>query len=79
MGHVPLLGRYILNSIYIAGMVTTIGAIGNSETRFCAARRGDVAIAEGKMTRLTVNPDDCHAFDDSGRVLRRHKAPELVA
>ena len=63
----------------LGGASISHGAIGNSETRFCAALPGDVAIAEGKMTRLTVNPDDCHAFDAAGRVLRRHRAPELVA
>ena len=63
----------------LGGNSIAYGQVSGTSTRFCASLPGGADISEGKTTRLTLNPDDCHAFDGSGQVLRRKNAPSLVA
>ncbi|WP_373355972.1 ABC transporter ATP-binding protein [Pseudoroseicyclus sp. CXY001] len=47
--------------------------------RFCAMLPGDAPIHEGETLALGVAPEAVHVFDGGGRVMRRLRAPALVA
>ena len=61
----------------LGGVSIAYGRLGDA--RFCASLPGDAAVSEGGEMTLSVNPRDVHVFDAQGRVLRRTKAPALVA
>ena len=61
----------------LGGVSITYGTLGGA--RFCASLPGDAQIAEGGEVLLAVNPRDVHVFDEAGQVLRRTRAPALVA
>jgi multiple sugar transport system ATP-binding protein len=60
----------------LGGSAITYGRLADGQ-KFCAALPGDVLIKEGETIELAVNPADVHAFDASGRVLRRLQAPAI--
>jgi multiple sugar transport system ATP-binding protein len=62
----------------LGGTAITYGMLPNGQ-RFCAALPGDTAVAEGETLALSINPADCHVFDAKGAVMRRMRAPALVA
>ena len=62
----------------LGGASVTYGTIGDG-VRFCASLSGDAPIKEGSDVTLAIAPEDCHVFDENGRVLRRLSAPALVA
>lgn len=53
------------------------GATSNG-SRFCATLPGDAMVKEQQTVNLSVAPENCHVFTDSGDVMRRHSAPELM-
>jgi multiple sugar transport system ATP-binding protein len=61
----------------LGGVSITYGTVAGH--RFCASLPGDAAVREGQTMKLAIAPEDCHVFDESGNVLRRRSAPELVA
>lgn len=62
----------------LGGASIAYGAIAGSDIRFCAALPGTAVIREGAATSMTADPSAFHAFDASGRVLRRMNAPEMT-
>jgi multiple sugar transport system ATP-binding protein len=61
----------------LGGVSITYGEVGPA--RVCASLPGDAPVAEGSTLRLRIEPRDAHVFDAAGRVLRRTRAPALVA
>jgi len=62
----------------LGGVSVTHGRLADG-TRFCAALPGDAAVREGEVLDLTLDPAAAHVFNAAGQVLRRNKAPALVA
>ena len=58
----------------LGGICIAYGELGDG-SRFCASLPGDAVVKRGAVLGLSVNPQDCHVFDASGKVLRRQNAP----
>jgi multiple sugar transport system ATP-binding protein len=61
----------------LGSMTIMHGAIEDSEVRFCASLAGDVNIKTGNLVTFSMNPRDCHVFNQDGVALRRMSAPDL--
>lgn len=61
----------------LGGATIAYGSL-NDGTNFCASLDGVTKAREGETHSLSVNPADCHLFDNSGSVLRRLSAPKVV-
>jgi len=62
----------------LGGISITYGAT-REGVPFCASLPGDALIKEGQNISLAIEPQDCHVFNEDGKVMRRLAAPELVA
>ena len=62
----------------LGGVTIAYGTVGTA-TPFCASLDGNAPVREGQEMVLAVDPAACHVFDAGGRVLRRTRAPALVA
>ena len=60
----------------LGGVSIAYGELADGQ-RFCASLDGDANVEEGTVVSLSIEPEDAHVFDASGRVLRRKSAPAL--
>jgi len=62
----------------LGGSSITYGTVAGSDIPFCAALAGDAVVQEAEDAFISIDPATCHAFDTSGRVLRRLGAAAAV-
>ena len=62
----------------LGGATIAYGKVAGTNIKMCASLPGDARVKEGERAALGVDPKDCHAFDASGKVLRRLNASDTV-